>query len=590
MQASSMQSWLDSYCGEREGVLGGLIMLTAKSTRQPGVAAQWPDGAARNESLFSAARDAYDGHAPVVRSRLATDSAASGRGQVISLPVRAGNKAVGAFALEIDSDKPELRQQRLAEMVRAAAALGVAFEADAKAAAAQPQGATLLHIQAAVLSHERLAASATAFVGELAQAMDFERVSIGLADGAYAKVLAVSSGTQLADAGGAQRALAAAMDEAIAQSATILYPARADERPRITLAHADLGRRLGGAVCTIPLCAGGQVFGALTLERSGTRGIDAGEIAACEHIASLVGPILRLQHESERSWHARLRQATVRVWDGTVGPGRWVGRLGVAALVAAAIGALFIPVGYRVSAPARLEGAVQRVLVAPVDGFLRQVNARPGDRVAAEQVLVELAEQDLKLEQRKWESELAQHDNAQRVALARSDRGQYMMDLAKAEGARAQLALIHEQLARSRIRAPFDGVVIKGDLTQSLGAPVQRGEVLLTIAPADRFRLIVEVDERDVGDLRVGMNGALALAALPDQALAFRVARVTPVSSPRDGRNFFEVEGALEGLPATVQPGLQGVAKILAGERSLAWIWTHRFTDWLRLALWSWRI
>ena len=28
--------------------------------------------------------------------------------------------------------------------------------------------------------------------------------------------------------------------------------------------------------------------------------------------------------------------------------------------------------------------------------------------------------------------------------------------------------------------------------------------------------------------------------------------------------------------------------KIEAGERSLLWIWTHRFTDWLRLKSWEW--
>jgi hypothetical protein len=33
---------------------------------------------------------------------------------------------------------------------------------------------------------------------------------------------------------------------------------------------------------------------------------------------------------------------------------------------------------------------------------------------------------------------------------------------------------------------------------------------------------------------------------------------------------------------------LQGIAKIKAADRSLAWIWTHRFVDWLRITLWSW--
>ncbi|MGH8679871.1 MAG: efflux RND transporter periplasmic adaptor subunit, partial [Burkholderiales bacterium] len=248
---------------------------------------------------------------------------------------------------------------------------------------------------------------------------------------------------------------------------------------------------------------------------------------------------------------------------------------------------LFVPVEYRVSAPARVEGAIQRSLVAPVDGFLRAAYVKPGDRVTADQILVELAEQDLQLERRKRESELAQHENTYSAALARSDRTQFVIAQAKAEEARAQLGLIEEQLSRSRIRAPFDGVVIKGDLSQSLGSPVQKGEVLLTIAPVDEFRIIVEVDERDIADVHIGQIGALALAALPSNTLTFKVERVTPVANTRDGRNFFDVEGKLHVHPKSLRPGLQGVAKIKGEDRSFAWIWSHRFVDWVRLTLWS---
>ncbi|HEV7802131.1 MAG TPA: HlyD family efflux transporter periplasmic adaptor subunit, partial [Burkholderiales bacterium] len=251
------------------------------------------------------------------------------------------------------------------------------------------------------------------------------------------------------------------------------------------------------------------------------------------------------------------------------------------------LGLTLVPVQYRVGAQARIEGSIQRTLVAPADGFLSKVHARPGDRVKADQVLAELAADDLRLEQRKWHSELTQHENAASAALARTDRAQFVINQSKADEARAQMDLVDSQLTRGRIVAPFDGVIIKGDLAQSLGAPLRRGEVLLTIAPVDQYRLVIEVDERDIPAVRVGQKGSVALGALSEGALAFRVERVTPVATTRDGRNFFEVEGALQESPAMLRPGLQGVAKIEAGQRSLAWIWTHRIWEWLRLALWS---
>ena len=62
---------------------------------------------------------------------------------------------------------------------------------------------------------------------------------------------------------------------------------------------------------------------------------------------------------------------------------------------------------------------------------------------------------------------------------------------------------------------------------------------------------------------------------------------MTPVATARDGRNFFEVEAELQEA-APLRPGLRGVAKIDAGQSTIAWAWTHRLVGWLRLSLWSW--
>ena len=65
---------------------------------------------------------------------------------------------------------------------------------------------------------------------------------------------------------------------------------------------------------------------------------------------------------------------------------------------------------------------------------------------------------------------------------------------AQIEQAEAQLALVEEQLSRARLVAPFDGFIVVGDLSQSLGSPVERGDVLFEVAPLDGFRVVLEVD------------------------------------------------------------------------------------------------
>lgn len=68
----------------------------------------------------------------------------------------------------------------------------------------------------------------------------------------------------------------------------------------------------------------------------------------------------------------------------------------------------------------------------------------------------------------------------------------------------------------------------------------------------------------------------------------FTVTRIVPISTQRDGRNYFEVEAALDDDAPLVRPGMGGVAKVDIDERKLIWVWTHAMTDWLRLTLWTW--
>jgi biotin carboxyl carrier protein len=447
--------------------------------------------------------------------------------------------------------------------------------------------ARILQFQATVLSHQTFAEAAAAFSTEIASMLRFDRAAIGFCRGERARIVATSHTADFRNTSELFSEFSAAMDEALDQGTTIAYPAIAGTRLLVTLAHAELGKRYGGAVCTVPLVSHGGAFGALTLVRAGGTAVSKEDIALCEHLACIVGPILELKWECERSWHERLLRGLRAAVRSMGEPGNAAAKASVAAAVVVLLGLLFVPVQYRIGAQARIEGSIQRALVAPSDGFLRQVYARPGDTVKVNQVLAELGEEDLRLERRKWESELTQHENTASAALARSDRTQFVINQAKADEARAQLDLVEAQVSRARIVAPFDGVVIKGDLTQSLGAPLRRGDVLLTVAPAGQFRLLIEVDERDIASVRVGQAGTVTLSALSERALTFRVARVTPVATTREARNFFEVEGKLSEAPAMLRPGLQGVAKIDAGNQPLAWIWTHRLIDWLRLALWS---
>jgi RND family efflux transporter MFP subunit len=248
-----------------------------------------------------------------------------------------------------------------------------------------------------------------------------------------------------------------------------------------------------------------------------------------------------------------------------------------------------VHVDHRVSARTTIEGATQIAAVAPFDGFVAEGLVRAGDTVRRGQPLARLDDRDLRLERSRWQSEREQLQRRYQVAMASADRGAMGVFAAQINQAEAQLTLAEDKLSRVLLTAPYDGVVVSGDLSQLIGAPVEQGKLLFEVAPLEAYRVVLQVDDRDIGRLAVGQGGDLVLSSQPGRPMPFTVRSITPVSAQHDGRNVFRVEAHLDAADlARLRPGMEGVGKVTVGRASLLWVWTHGFVDWLRLALWNW--
>ena len=326
----------------------------------------------------------------------------------------------------------------------------------------------------------------------------------------------------------------------------------------------------------------------MTFERNNGIAFDDDTVELYTHVANLAGPILELKRRNDTWPLIRLAQSLGGVLHKLFGARHVMLKL-AALLLTLLTGFLALATGtWRVTADAALEGTIQRAIVAPIDGFILDSDIRAGDLVQAGQVLGTLDDRELKLEQQKITSEKARHAREYRNALAGHDRAQVSILSARISQSDAQLQLINKQLERMQITAPLTGVVVSGDLSQSLGSPVARGDVLFEVAPLEAYRLVLRVDERDMNAIATGQAGRLKLSGLPGDALAFEVSRITPVSESADGGNYYRVEAQLHETPALLRPGMEGVGKIELGERKLLWIWTHRLFDWMKLKAWSW--
>ena len=426
----------------------------------------------------------------------------------------------------------------------------------------------------------------------LAERLGLARASLGLVErgGDDRLQLQALSATAWFDKRSALvRRLENAMEEAWDQRASVTLPARPGRAAVVDVAHADLAGSGAQAVTVASsvVMAGAQALGVLTIERGAQQPLDGAELAWLEAWASAVGPVLALHRDGDRWIAGKLRKKLSQGWQVLRDPRRPAWRIGLVGLLVAVVALLWAQGDYRVNAPATIEGAVQRALVAPFDGFVRSAPIKAGQRVKAGDVLATLDDRDLQLERERYASERERHDRRYRDALSRHERADARMAAAEMAEAQAQLALVEERLGKTRVTVPFDGVVVSGDLTQQLGGPVEKGKLLFEVAPLDAFRVLLKVDESDIRSVAVGQRGQLVLAGLTSDKLGFVVRNIS-VAAASDGRNAFEVEAALDTTPSPLRPGMEGVGKIDAGQRRLLWIWTHRFTDWLRLKAWEW--
>jgi multidrug resistance efflux pump len=302
----------------------------------------------------------------------------------------------------------------------------------------------------------------------------------------------------------------------------------------------------------------------------------------------LIGPYIALHLNANKAVAGRIVDVVGEGLSALFGARRPALKLATLGFVVLAAVLISAEGTHRVTAKAVLEGEVQQAAVAPFDGFIRKAPVRAGDVVRKGDLLAALDDRDLVLDRLKWRAELDKLIQKERDALAKHDRPNINMLKAQIAQAEAQLALADEKLSRSKLVAPFDGVIVSGDLSQMLGSPIERGKVLFETAPLDAYRLIIHLDERDIRYISNGQIGNVALTGRPAGRVPLAITKITPVTTPEEGRNTFRIEASVVGgADGSLRPGMEGVAKIEAGSRTLLWIWTHAILEWVQLAAWK---
>lgn len=87
--------------------------------------------------------------------------------------------------------------------------------------------------------------------------------------------------------------------------------------------------------------------------------------------------------------------------------------------------------------------------------------------------------------------------------------------------------------------------------------------------------------------MEVGREGEFAFSSRPDQKFRFTITAIEPSAVPKQEGSVFVARAQLKEAPGEWwRPGMNGVAKIDVGNRTIFWVLSHRLVDFIRMKLW----
>lgn len=463
------------------------------------------------------------------------------------------------------------------------------------------------------LMERALAAATTRQAGQalceaLRAHLGCERVTIGLraSPAAGCRLAAISQVARFDRRGESIRRMEAAMNESLLRGGSAVWPPRLADDRHALLAHKALAEAEHAAsILSVPLQAGnGSAVGVVTLtfaaspaassangpplgdvanSVNGVNGVNSvngvngskaePQLAAAARLLAVAGPSLAIVLDTVRQREGGRLARTWRLIQGGLAGWRSVAGAGAAL---ACIGALSWPLPYRVACECRVEPAVRRFVVAPHDGVLERVFAKPGEIVEEGQLLARMEDRALRLERPALEAELHQAAKKRDVALAKNDSSARQIAELEIRQFAAKLRLLDDRAEHLELPSPVKGVVASGDLERAEGATLEEGQSLFEIVLLDRMIVEIAVPDGEIAHIRASQTVDVRLDAYPGRGWSASLERVQPRAEIRDEQNVFIAEIELDNTDERLRPGMKGRAKVATDRRPLGWILFHK--------------
>ncbi len=244
--------------------------------------------------------------------------------------------------------------------------------------------------------------------------------------------------------------------------------------------------------------------------------------------------------------------------------------------------------------PLRLDGDA---VVAPlrtaqiqpeVEGVVRSVDVREGDRVSQGQVIAQLADWDYREQlaqaQAKFQATLLQMNRA----LSIGDGTEAGVQRVQADYWKSEVARDQDLLDKTQLRSPIDGTVATPHVENMVGRRLQFGDTFAEVVDTSRAVVDVAIDDSDASLLRKGEPAAIKLNSFPTHTFRGDVMLVSPKGSLLGDSRLFFARVAVPNQNRDIRAGMEGRGKVRVGWYPSGYVLFRKPLVWLYTQAWSW--
>ncbi|MDB2705781.1 efflux RND transporter periplasmic adaptor subunit, partial [Pseudomonadota bacterium] len=317
---------------------------------------------------------------------------------------------------------------------------------------------------------------AISLCNEISAHYNSHRVSLGWLESDYIYLKAVSHIDQLNRKMEFSRRTELAMEEVLDYEAAIFWSEKPQDEKMVTRNHEELAyHNKCQHLLSLPLYYDDKIVGVIMIERNDFKVTDeeyAELLIICDQITDKLYKL-----KQEERWFGKKCLDIIRQKGGELlGAEHTLFKFFGVVTTLLVFYLCFASWDYRVEAPFIVKTKTLRHITAPFDGYIEKSFARVGDRVKQKQVLIELNTDELLLQESELVANLSRYSREAGKARAGDHLADMQIAYAQTEQAQLRLEQLRNKLQHDAISSPISGLVVEGDLSRLVGAPVRKGD------------------------------------------------------------------------------------------------------------------